>query len=192
MNKKNLHKLLENLATGNTDAAAKNLSKELRKISIGIVNEIHGDYDYDYDPPDNSEDYTYENVTINSVIDGQKVNLVFDCTQSVVWDHVPATFDHDDESEIVSYGEVKSIISKTFSINDKLIFSGNELFEDMTPFSKHLQDAFESVKYAINWAIENDDVELGLNDVQITELSKKIVLAVKDIVDDMEDGRYSG
>ena len=62
----------------------------------------------------------------------------------------------------------------------------------MTPFSKHLQDAFESVKYAINWAIENDDVELGLNDVQITELSKKIVLAVKDIVDDMEDGRYSG
>lgn len=190
MNKKNLHKLLENLATGNTDAAAKNLSKELRKISIGIVNEIHGDYDYD--PPDNSEDYTYENVTINSVIDGQKVNLVFNCTQSVVWDHVPATFDHDDESEIDSYGEVKSIISKTFSINDKLIFSGNELFEDMTPFSKHLQDAFESVKYAINWAIENDDVELGLNDVQITELSKKIVLAVKDIVDDMEDGRYSG
>ena len=34
MNKKNLHKLLENLATGNTDAAAKNLSKELRKISM--------------------------------------------------------------------------------------------------------------------------------------------------------------
>jgi len=37
MNKKNLHKLLENLATGNTDAAAKNLSKELRKISIAMV-----------------------------------------------------------------------------------------------------------------------------------------------------------
>lgn len=182
MNKKILHDLLENLVKGDMDAASANLSKRVRRIAIDVVNEERRE--------PTPEDYTHENVNINGEIAGHNVVLVFDCVQSVVWDYVPATFNDPDESEISDYGDVTAIISKTFQIDGQLIFQGNELFEDMTPFSKKLNEALESVEYAINWAIENDDVKLNLSPEQIKELSKQIVIQVNDKINLIEEGRF--
>ena len=187
-----LQKLVEALSAGDSDSANTYLSTYLRRKAVSLVNEYgYSREDLDDDPPDRSEKYTNENVKIARTIDGFAVELILDIEQNVVWDYVPATFNHADESEISDYGPVTNIKSKTFKINNNTIFEGDELFEDCIPFDRKLNEAVESVRYSIGWAIHNDDVPLNLDENAVLELSKKIVLDVKDVVDDIESGRYS-